>query len=238
MEEHWNCVMAIDPSGRGSDELAWSVIAQLNGNFFLLDCGGTTKGYDEEVLKMLAMVAKRWSVTQIVVESNFGDGMFEALLSPVMNRIHPCGIEEIRVSMQKERRIVDTIAPIVQQHRLVVSKELIRRDYRDAERDVDGGHERSLMFQFSRITIERGALRFDDRIDATSLALKFFTDAAAQDQQKAQAARQQELYDWAIQSFMDETGASVDNLALGFKPSGPRRSYGGVSRRSIGSARG
>lgn len=233
--ETWRCVMAIDPSGRGSDELAWAVVAELNGNFYVLECGGTTQGYADEVLKTLAERAKRWSVTQVVVESNFGDGMFEALLAPVMNRVHPCGIEEIRVSMQKERRIVDTLAPIVQQHRMVMSSELIRKDYRDAERDPEAGHHRSLLFQMSRITTERGALTADDRIDALSLAVKFFTDAAAQDQEKAQASRQQELNDWAVQAFLDETGAGIDALALGFRPAGSRRWHGGVRRQAVGS---
>jgi hypothetical protein len=233
-DESWQCVMAIDPSGRGSDELAWSVVATLNGNFYLLESGGTRQGYAEEVLQTLAERAKRWNVTQVVVESNFGDGMFEALLSPVMNRIHPCGIEEMRVTQQKERRIVDTLAPVVQQHRMVVSSELIRKDYRDAERDSDNGHQFSLMYQLSRITTERGALMHDDRIDALSLAVQFFTEAAAQDQRKQQANRQQELMDWSVQCFLDETGSSIDALALGFKPTGSRRSYGGVRRSEVG----
>jgi hypothetical protein len=67
------------------------------------------------------------------------------------------------------------------------------------------------------------------------LGVKFFTDAAAQDQQKQQALRQQDLMDWAVQCFNDEMGASVDALALGFKPAGPRRSYGGVRRPAVGS---
>jgi hypothetical protein len=233
-DETWRCVMAIDPSGRGQDELAWSVLAELNGNLYLLECGGTCQGYADEVLQMLAERAKRWRVSQVVVESNFGDGMFEALLSPVMNRIHPCGIEEMRVTQQKERRIVDTLAPVVQQHRLVVSSELIRKDYRDAERDPEKGHQRSLMYQLSRITTERGALLHDDRIDSLSLAVAFFTEAAAQDQRKQQQARQGEIEDWSRQCLMDETGASVDALALGFKPRPMNRSYGGVSRQTVG----
>lgn len=70
----------------------------------------------------------------------------------------------------------------------------------------------------------------DDRIDALSLALKFFTDAAAQDQMREQQLRQQDLMDWAVDCFLDETGSSIDVLALGFKPAGVRRSYGGVKR--------
>jgi hypothetical protein len=233
-DEHWNCVLAIDPSGRGQDELAWAVVASLNGNFFLLESGGTTQGYAEEVLQLLAVRAQRWGVTQVVVESNFGDGMFEALLAPVLNRIHPCGIEPVKVTQQKERRIVDTIAPLVQQHRLVVNTEVIRKDYREAERDAENGHHRSLLFQLSRITTERGALMRDDRIDALAIGLQFFTDAAAQDQQRQAQVRQDEMMDWAVQAFLDETGASIDALAMGFKPAGPRRSYGGVHRRPVG----
>lgn len=63
----------------------------------------------------------------MVAESNMGDGMFTALLQPVMNKIYPVGIEEVRVSIQKERRIVDTLAPLIQQHRMVVSTDVIKR---------------------------------------------------------------------------------------------------------------
>lgn len=229
-DETWRCVLAIDPSGRGQDEMAWAVLAELNGNFFLLESDGTTQGYSEEALKLLALRAERWKVSQVVIEANFGDGMFGALLAPVLNRVHPCSIEEVKVSQQKERRIVDTLAPVIQQHRLVVSSELIRQDYRTAERDQDKGHQRSLMYQLSRITTERGALLHDDRIDALSLAVRFFTEAAAQDQQRQQQFRQQELMDWAVQAFLDESGASIDALALGFRPTPPGRSYAAVVR--------
>lgn len=229
-EETWRCVLAIDPSGRGSDELAWAVIAELNGNFFLLESGGTTRGYEPEVLSMLATKAERWNVNYCVAESNMGDGMFTALLSPAMAKVYPVSIEEVRVSQQKERRIVDTLAPLVQQHRLVVSSELIRRDYDDAERDPETGHQRSLMGQLSRITVERGSLTFDDRIDALALGVKFFIDAAAQDQEKAKANRQDELEDAMRQAWFDETGSQIDSLAMGFRPKGNARAYGGVKR--------
>jgi hypothetical protein len=229
-EETWRCVLAIDPSGRGSDELAWAVIAELNGNMFLLESGGTTRGYEAEVLQLLAEKAKRWNVNYCVAESNMGDGMFTALLSPVMARVHPVSIEEVRVSQQKERRMVDTLAPLVQQHRLVVSSELIKRDYHDAERDPETGHQRSLMYQLSRITVERGSLKFDDRIDAAALGVQFFTDAAAQDQQKAKAARQDELEETMRQAWFDETGASIDALAMGWKPQPRAVAHGGIRR--------
>lgn len=235
-KETWRCCMAIDPAGRGgagSDELAWAVVAEYAGNLFLLESGGTTQGYAEEVLKTLAVRAKRWNISQVVAESNFGAGMFEALLAPVLNRIHPCSIESVRVSQQKERRICDILAPVVQQHRLVVSSDVIRRDYQEAERNVEGGHQRSLMFQLSRITTERGALGGgDDRIDALSLAVQFFTEAAAQDQQRIAADREFEMWHNQIQMASDETGASIDALAMGLPSKSIGRHYGG-SRRGV-----
>ena len=145
-------------------------------------------------------------------------------------KLYPVSIEEIRVSQQKERRIVDTLAPLVQQHRMVVSSELIKKDYNEAERDPETGHQRSLMYQLSRITVERGSLSFDDRLDAVALGVKFFTDAAAQDQEKAKATRQEELDDAMRQAWFDETGASIDALAMGWKPQPMAAAYGGVKR--------
>ena len=232
-DETWRCVMAIDPSGRGgprSDELAYAVVSELNGNLFLLEAGGSVRGYAEEVLKMLALRAKRWNISQVVAERNFGAGLFEAVLTPVMNQIHPCGIESVNVSMQKERRICQVLGPVIQQHKLVVNSELIRKDYLEAERSTEGGHERSLMFQMSRITEERNALSKDDRIDATSLAVQFFSEAAAQDQQLKASERAYELWQNQIEMASDETGASVDALAMGLPRKSISRSYGGVRR--------
>ena len=232
-DETWRCVMAIDPSGRGgprSDELAYAIVAELNGNLFLLEAGGSVLGYAEEVLKMLALRAKRWNISQVVAERNFGAGLFEAVLTPVMNQIHPCGIESVNVSMQKERRICQVLGPVIQQHKLVVNSELIRKDYLQAERSTEGGHERSLLFQMSRITEERNALSKDDRIDALALAVQFFSEAAAQDQQLKASERAYELWQNQIEMASDETGASVDALALGLPRKSISRSYGGVKR--------
>ena len=209
-----------------------AVVAELNGNLFVLESGGTTRGYEEEVLVHLANVAKRWKVNACIPEPNYGDGMFTSLLKPVMARVWPCTVEEApRSAGQKERRIVDVLGPLSQQHRLVFSSELIQKDWTGAERDPDTGHQRSLMYQLSRITADRGCLSFYDRIDALAIGCSYFVDAAAQDQQRAQQQRADEIDDWSRQAWMDETGASVDALALGFRPMARSAAYGGVRRR-------
>jgi hypothetical protein len=231
--EAWRCVMAIDPSGRGRDEMAWAVVAELNGNQFLLESGGTRLGYSDEALEALAQVAKRWAVTNIVTEANFGDGMFTAALAPVMARVWPCSIEEVRHSQQKERRIIDTLAPLVQQHRLVVAKAVIANDYLEAEMDSDTGHQRSLMYQLSRITVERGSLPFDDRIDALAMAAAFFVESVAQDQERQAKQRQDELDQAVLDSFFSDCGMSADAMAMGRMPEARGRTAGGIMRPVI-----
>lgn len=65
-------VLTIDPSGRGQDELAYTLIGALNSYLFLLKQGGLQGGYIEENLYFLANLAKEQRVNKIKIESNFG----------------------------------------------------------------------------------------------------------------------------------------------------------------------
>ena len=78
--EYTGTVMSIDPSGRGKDETGYAVVKMLNGFQFVRRCGGIAGGYSEEVLTELANIAKDEGVNEIIVESNFGDGLFNAVL--------------------------------------------------------------------------------------------------------------------------------------------------------------
>ena len=107
---------------------------------FLLESGGSTLGYADEVLRFLADIAKKWDVNYVVAESNMGDGMFSALLKPHLVRTHPCTIEEVRHNIQKERRLCDTLAPLIQQHRLIINSRVIKNDYRLTDEDPEHGY--------------------------------------------------------------------------------------------------
>jgi hypothetical protein len=120
--------MFIDPSGRGTDETAYCVTAHLSGKIFLLEFGGIQGGYEESTLESLARIAKQFKVNIVQVESNFGDGAFAELLKPIMRRIHHCSIEDVRATAQKELRIIETLEPIMMQHRLVVNKKSLDID--------------------------------------------------------------------------------------------------------------
>jgi len=228
--ERWNCGLFIDPSGRGEDEMAWNVIAELNGNLFLLEEGGTSAGYGEEVLVMLANRAKHWQVTTVKAESNLGDGMFTALLQPVMNRIYRITVEEDRVSMQKERRIVDLLAPLIQQHRLVVARSVIQRSYAEAEQDPETGHLKSLFFQLSRLTAEKGCLEWIDRADVLSLGAKHFLDAVSKDQENEEKRRQEAEEDALLELFLSDDASAIETLVMGGRRPALRGPQGGCTR--------
>nr|DAW75688.1 MAG TPA: Terminase [Caudoviricetes sp.] len=169
------CVMAIDPSGRGKDETAYAVVKYLNGYLFLVELGGFEGGYSEGVLTALAVKAKYHGVSNIIVESNFGDGMYTELLKPVLTRMYPCGIEEVRSTTQKEARIIDTLEPVLMQHKLIVDTSVIKDDYRVYEKD----QRKSLIYQMTRIHRQPHALAHDDRLDALSMAVAFYKESMA-----------------------------------------------------------
>ena len=96
--------MAVDPAGRGKDKTAYAIVKMLNGILYLTDVGSFDGGYDEKTLADLALAAKSQDVNEIVVESNFGDGMFNnRLLEPILSRLYPCTLSEVRSSVQKRK---------------------------------------------------------------------------------------------------------------------------------------
>ena len=205
---------------------------------FLLESGGSTLGYADEVLQYLAKTAKKWEVNYVVAESNMGDGMFTALLKPHLIREHPVTIEEVRHNIRKEQRLCDTLGPLIQQHRLIVNSRVIKQDYRLTDEDPEHGYARSLFFQASRLTAEKGCLSHDDRLDALAIACGFFVDSAAQDQEKARKSRADQLFEDELEAWMDETVGSIDSIAMGW---GGRKSrgkvHGGVKRMQVGVSR-
>jgi len=196
-------VMSIDPSGRGRDETAFSIVKMLNGYLFVSDGGGLQGGYDDTTMKALAMKAKQHKVNAIVVESNFGDGMFVELFKPVLTKVHPCTIEEVRHNIQKERRIIDTLEPVMNQHRLVVDPKVIQDDYESAQRyPHDSQLKYQLIYQLSRLTRQRGAITHDDRLDALSMAVAYWTEQMAQDVDKRIVDRKEDLLKEELDRFL------------------------------------
>jgi hypothetical protein len=210
-EEEWQnyqgAVLAIDPAGRGKDETGYAVVKMLYGRLFVSECSGFLGGYEEPNLRKLAMVAKKHRVNEILVESNFGDGMWTRLFSPILNKIYPCTVTEVKHTFQKELRIIDTLEPVMNQHKLIISPDVIRKDAKD-----DLNYQ--LMYQMSRITRERGALAHDDRLEALAMAVGYWVEEMGVDSETAHDQYQEHLSDQELEKFMENFGKSQGTNAL------------------------
>ena len=197
-------VLSIDPSGRGKDETGYAVVKMLNGFLYVAECGGLRGGYKDTNLRSLSVIAKRNNVNLILIESNFGDGMFMELLKPVLRKIHNVTIEEIRSNVQKEKRIVDTLEPVMNQHRLVIDPKVVEHDYKTVQEYPVESQARYMLFhQMTRITKDRGALIHDDRLDALQMAVQYWVDFMAADAEIEIRTRKEELFDIEIEKFMN-----------------------------------
>jgi len=177
--EYTGTVMAVDPSGRGKDETSYAVVKYLNGYLFVLEVGGTREGYSDSTLRQLANKAKIYGVNEIVVEGNFGDGMFSQLFKPVLNDIHPCSVTEVKNYAQKEARIIDTLEPVMMRHKLIIHKQVIIDDYQVYE----NAPAYSLIYQMTRLSRDRGALAHDDRLDALCMAVAYWLTVMDRDEE-------------------------------------------------------
>ena len=190
--------MSIDPAGRGEDKTAYAVLKMLHGVLYLTAIGALDGGYSDATLEELSSIAKRNKVNYVVIESNFGDGMATALLKPVMAKIHPCEIEEVRHNIQKEKRIIDTLEPIMNGHRLVVDEQIIKDDFK-----LEPNHQ--LFRQLTRITKDKGALRHDDQIDALAIIANYWVERMDRDQTLSYKQHQDELINKDLEKFMQHT---------------------------------
>jgi len=198
------CVMAIDPAGRsGKDETAYAVTKFLNGNIYLLDVGGFNAGYTDYVLDKLVKVAKKHEVKKILVEENFGQGMFEALLKPYLIKNYPCSTELIRQTSNKHRRILDTIEPLMSQHRLIVCPSVIKKDYEETNAlyPQETALRYQLFYQMSRLQKGANTLSHDDRIDALQMACHYWIKQLSKDQDLAMKTRKDEMLRMELEKY-------------------------------------
>lgn len=195
--DYQGSVMFIDPSGRGNDELGYAVVHQLNGMLYCTAAGGLKGGYEDANLKTLSLIARENNVKLILVESNFGDGMFSKILTPVLTKVYPCTIEEVRHNTQKERRIIDTLEPIMNQHRLVVDKKIVTEDAKTPDKNYQ------LFYQMTRLTKEKGAIKHDDRLDALAGAVAYWVESMARDMDKAYSEDYEEKLLAELEKFQE-----------------------------------
>ena len=160
---------------------------------------------------------KKFGVTKLVVETNFGDGIVAELFKKHLQQTKQgIDVEEIRANVRKEDRIIDTLEPILNQHRLVVDKSVIEWDYKS---NKDEAPEKRLMYmlfyQMSRMCREKGAVKHDDRLDALAQGVKYFTDAFGISAQEEINSRKRNEWNQMLAEFLDDPQSSANHLVLG-----------------------
>jgi hypothetical protein len=220
-ESYQHRVMSIDPSGRGKDETGYAVGFMLASTIWVPEAGGLVGGYDEDTLNHLVMVAKKHKVKAIVIESNFGDGMFSKLLEPVLLK-HKVFAElvEVRSTTMKEQRILDVLEPVISQHRLVVDPSVIEEDHKTVQRyeSLVRPHK-SLFHQMTHICRMKDALRHDDRVDALAMLVGHFVEIMNQDGAKTAA----QAHEDSMREYLDKLHQAPLNREFG----GHRLTWGG-----------
>ena len=210
-------ILCVDPSGRGKDETVAMALSQLNGNLFLRGIYASQDGYSDKTLTDILRLGKRYGATMCLIESNFGDGLvMEVMKKHAIEMRVGMAFEEVRSTTRKEDRIIDTLEPILNQHRLVIDTRLVTWDYQSNQQMAPEDRlPRMLMYQLTRMCREKGAVKHDDRLDCLSLGVKYFQDVMAVSQVEQDKAQRRAQWDNMLNAFITNPVMATDMLVHG-----------------------
>ena len=209
-------VCSVDPSGRGSDETVAAYLSQRNGILYLHEMRAYRDGYSDSTLLDILRGCKKYDTKTLLIESNFGDGIVAELFKKHLQQTKQAiNVEETRANVRKEDRIIDTLEPVLNQHRLVVDKSVIDWDYAS---NPDTAPEKRLQYmlfyQMSRMCREKGAVRHDDRIDALAQGVKYFTDILSISAQEEIINRKRQEWNDLLEHWEDDLDCFADHLVF------------------------
>ena len=227
-------ICSVDPSGRGSDETAAAYISQRNGFLYLHDMRAYRDGYSDNTLLDILKGCKKYGVTKLLIETNFGDGIVSELFRKhLIQTRQNIDIEEVRANVRKEDRIIDSLEPILNQHRLVIDRSVIEWDFKSNPQAAP--EERllyMLFYQMSRMCREKGAIRHDDRLDALAQGVQYYTDAMGISALEAIKDRKRNEWNAMLEEFFDDPQSSANHLVMGMNLQ-QRQQAKGNSKNSI-----
>ena len=227
-------ICSVDPSGRGSDETAAAYISQRNGFLYLHDMRAYRDGYSDNTLLDILKGCKKYGVSKLLIETNFGDGIVSELFRKHLQQTKQnIDIEEVRANVRKEDRIIDSLEPVLNQHRLVIDRSVIEWDFKSNPQAAP--EERllyMLFYQMSRMCREKGAIRHDDRIDALAQGVQYYTDALGISALEAIKNRKRDEWNAMIEEMIDDPQASANHMVFGMNLD-QRQQAKGNSKNSI-----
>ena len=227
-------ICSVDPSGRGTDETAAAYISQRNGFLYLHQMRAYKDGYSDNTLLDILRGCRKFKVTKLVIETNFGDGIVAELFKKHLQQTKQgIDVEEVRANVRKEDRIIDALEPVLNQHRLIVDRSVIDWDYNS---NKDAPPEERLLYmlfyQMSRMCREKGAVKHDDRLDCLAQGVKYFTDAMGIS--AMEVVKQRKMEDWndMLEEWKDDPQASANHFVLGMNMD-QRRQARGKTKNSV-----
>jgi len=210
-------ICSIDPSGRGTDETAAAYISQRNGFLYLHEMRAYRDGYSDNTLLDILRGCKKYGVTKLLIETNFGDGIVAELFRKHLQQTKQAiDIEEVRANVRKEDRIIDSLEPVLNQHRLIVDRSVIEWDFKS---NPDAAPEERLLYmlfyQMSRMCREKGAVKHDDRLDCLAQGVKYYTDALAISAYEAMKTVRQQDWQDMNEAWLDDPQQAANHMAFG-----------------------
>ena len=226
-------ICSVDPSGRGTDETSAAFISQRNGFLYLHEMCAYRDGYSDNTLLDILRVCKKYNVTKLVVETNFGDGIVGELFKKHLQQTKQgIDVEEVRANVRKEDRIIDALEPIMNQHRLIVDKNVIEWDYKSNKDEAPGKDSFTCSFIRCPVCVGRKAVKHDDRLDALAQGVKYFTDCMSISAQEAVNQRKREEWNDMLQASIEDPQGSANHLVLGLNAD-QRRQARGLNKTSV-----
>ncbi len=225
-------ICSVDPSGRGTDETAAAYISQKNGFLYLHEMRAYRDGYSDSTLLDILRGCRRYGVTKLVVETNFGDGIVcELFKKHLIQTKQAIDVEEVRANVRKEDRIIDSLEPVLNQHRLICNRSVIDWDYNS---NKDEAPELRLLYmlfyQMSRMCREKGAVKHDDRLDALAQGVKYFTDALSISAYEVVKQRNRDDWQDMLDTWNDDPQSAANHMVLGMDLEQRQKARGKVGR--------
>jgi hypothetical protein len=228
-------ICSVDPSGRGTDETAAAFISQRNGFLYLHEMRAYRDGYSDTTLLDILRGCKKFNVTKLVIETNFGDGIVAELFKKHLQQTKQAiDVEEVRANVRKEDRIIDALEPVLNQHRLIVDRSVVEWDFNS---NKDAAPEDRLLYmlfyQMSRMCREKGAVKHDDRLDCLAQGVKYFTDAMSISAYETVKLRRQEDWQDLMEAWDDDPKQAASHMVLGFTLDQRKQARGLAGKKSV-----
>ena len=230
--EYTETICSVDPSGRGTDETAATYISQKNGFLYVHEIRAYRDGYSDNTLLDILRGCKRYNVSKLLIETNFGDGIVAELFKKHLQQTKQAiDVEEVRANVRKEDRIIDSLEPVMNQHRLIVDRGVVEWDY-NSNKDA-APEERilyMLFYQMSRMCREKGAVKHDDRLDSLAQGVKYFVDALSISAFETVKVKRMEDWQDILDTWLDDPQQAANHMVLGMDLEQRQRARNGSPR--------